>query len=85
MLTFALDGCKWLTLHPACFAAGEETLISTVNGKLGVPQDLSDHLTAEENLFPLQVIKTLLLSHAACSLVTLLTEQYRVTGRSLQI
>ena len=47
-------------------------MISTVNGKLG----LSDHLTVEENLFPLQVIKTLFLSHAACSLVTLLTEKY---------
>jgi len=82
MLTFALGGCECLTLHSACFAAGEETLISVVNGKLSVPQGLSVHLTVEENLFPLQVIKTLLLSHATCSLVTLLTEQYWVTGRS---
>jgi len=53
--------------------------------KSWVPQVLSDHLTAKENLLPLQVIKTLFLSHAAYSLVTLLTEQFWVTGRSLQI
>jgi hypothetical protein len=72
-VALALGGCEWSDSHLYCFTL-RETAPDTLYRRLGGPQSWSEHCGEEWNILPLPGIKPQLLSHPACSLVTILTE-----------